>query len=150
MGGKKRLALVVLLLAAAALTAFVLFGPPQVLARSSTPDFCSGCHVMEAEYEAWAHTGAHRGIKCVDCHLPNQNKGVHYLWKSIDGLKDAVVFYSGKVSDQIVVSEHGREVIQANCIRCHGTAVSMIAHDRPCWGCHRGLQHRRSGAIETL
>lgn len=150
MGGRKKLIAVLALAGAAALAAFVLFGPPQVLARSSTPDFCAGCHVMESQYEAWAHTGAHRGIQCVDCHLPNQNKAVHYLWKSIDGIKDAVVFYSGKVSDRIAISGHGRDVLQANCIRCHGTAVSMIAQDRPCWECHRGLQHRRSGAVETL
>jgi cytochrome c nitrite reductase small subunit len=139
-----------LLLAGAAFVVFILFGPPQVLAKSSTPDFCSGCHVMEAEFAAWAHTGAHRGIKCVDCHLPNQNRAIHYLWKSIDGMKDVAFFYSGKVSEHIAISTHGGEVLQTNCIRCHSSTVAMINTERPCWSCHRYLQHRRSGAIETL
>lgn len=134
----------------AAVGAYALFGPPNVLARSSEPDFCSSCHVMEAHFEAWAHTGAHRRIKCVDCHLPNQNQAAHYLWKSIDGLKDAVLFYSGRVSDNIQLTDHGRKVLQANCIRCHETTVFRIDAGRECWGCHRHLQHRRSGAIETI
>ena len=130
--------------------AFAMFGPPHLLARSSEPNFCAGCHVMEAEFQAWAHTGAHRNIKCVDCHLPNHNMAMHYIWKSIDGFKDAWMFYSGKVTDRIILTDHGREVLQANCIRCHETTVSMISTDRDCWGCHRGVQHRRSGTIDTL
>ncbi|MDY0268918.1 cytochrome c nitrite reductase small subunit [Trichloromonas sp.] len=133
-----------------AVSAFVMFGPPKMLARSSQPDFCAGCHVMEAQYDAWAHVGAHRNIKCVDCHLPNQNATVHYIWKSIDGLKDAVLFYSGQVSDDIELTGHGRKVLQANCIRCHETTVSMIDDTRDCWKCHRGVQHQTSGTIQTL
>lgn len=139
-----------LVLVGAALIVFVLFGPPKMLARSSEPRFCADCHVMEAEYEAWAHAGAHRRIKCVDCHLPNQNRAMHYLWKSIDGLKDAVLFYSGRVSDDIELTAHGREVLRANCIRCHETTVLLIDTTRECWKCHRGLQHQRSGTIQTL
>jgi cytochrome c nitrite reductase small subunit len=148
--GKKLTLFVLCLFLGLGLIAFVLFGPPQVLAKSSMPSFCAGCHVMEAEFEAWAHTGAHRGIKCVDCHLPNQNRAVHYLWKSIDGAKDVIVFYSGTISERIVVSDHGEEVLQANCIRCHSSTVAMINTERPCWSCHRYLQHRASGAIEIL
>ena len=136
--------------AGAVVAAFVLVGPPRVLARSSEPGFCAGCHVMEAQFDAWAHVGAHRRIKCVDCHLPNQNLAMHYIWKSIDGLKDAVFFYSGQVSDDIVLTRHGKQVLQANCIRCHETTVSMIDATRDCWKCHRGIQHRRSGTIQTL
>jgi cytochrome c nitrite reductase small subunit len=138
------------ILVAGAVTAFVLFGTPRMLARSGEPNFCAGCHVMEAEFEAWAHVGAHRRIKCVDCHLPNQNQYVHYLWKSIDGLKDAYMFYSGQVTDDIELTAHGRKVLQENCIRCHSTTVMMIDTGRDCWKCHRGLQHQRSGTIQTL
>lgn len=140
-----------LAVAGVAVAAFVMVGPPQLLAQSSQPDFCAGCHVMEAEFEAWAHVGAHRSIKCVDCHLPNQNKAVHYIWKSIDGVKDAVMFYSGQVSDDIELTMHGKKVLQANCIRCHESTVSMIDTTvKDCWNCHRGVQHQNSGTILTL
>jgi len=146
----KKTVVTVMAVAGTIIAAILLFGPPRLLERSSRPDFCAGCHVMEAEYDAWAHTGAHRGIKCVDCHLPNRNLAVHYIWKSIDGLKDARMFYSGRVSDRIELTAHGRSVLQENCVRCHETTVFMITTQRDCWGCHRNLQHRRSGTIDTL
>jgi cytochrome c nitrite reductase small subunit len=134
----------------AAIVLFLLLGPPKMLAKSESPGFCSSCHVMEAEYEAWSHEGAHRRKKCVDCHLPNENQAVHYIWKSIDGLKDVLFFYSGAVPEHIKLTSHGAEVLQANCVRCHSTAVEFVNHERKCWECHRRLMHTRSGLIETL
>jgi cytochrome c nitrite reductase small subunit len=141
---------IVLAAAGAAAIFFLLLGPPGLLAKSESPVFCGGCHVMEAEFEAWSHAGAHRRKKCVDCHLPNQNKAVHYIWKSIDGMKDVGFFYSGLAPDRIQITEHGRKVLQENCIRCHEATVAMIDQDRQCWDCHRRIAHKRTGAIETL
>ncbi|WP_298438913.1 cytochrome c nitrite reductase small subunit [Geobacter sp.] len=135
---------------AIAMALFLLVGPPQLLARSSTPDFCVRCHVMESEYESWIHTGAHRRIKCVDCHLPNEHPVAHYIWKSIDGAKDAFIFYSGRVPQIIRLSAHGKVVLQKNCVRCHETTVAHIDTERHCWNCHRRVSHTRSGAMETL
>lgn len=129
---------------------FLLFGPPQLLAKSDSPNFCGSCHVMEAQYEAWAHTGAHRRKQCVDCHLPNENTGVHYVWKAIDGLKDVALFYSGQVPERIRITDHGAKVLQKNCIRCHEQTVTRINPDRQCWDCHRRLMHSRSGAMQTI
>lgn len=151
-GRKKGLLYAVLAVSAitAAAILFLALGPPRLLATTSQPDFCRQCHVMESNYEAWLHTGAHRRSKCVDCHLPNQNIGLHYVWKSIDGLKDAIVFYSGRVPERIRLSSHGGTVLQANCVRCHETTVMMTDTDRKCWNCHRKITHQRSGAMETL
>lgn len=142
--------IIILTGAGAVLFFFLLLGPPKLLAKSESPVFCSGCHVMEANFESWAHTGAHRRIKCVDCHLPNENTVVHYLWKSIDGLKDVAFFYSGRVPEQIRITSHGAAVLQKNCVRCHETTVEFINHERQCWECHRRLMHKRSGAMETI
>lgn len=132
-----------------AVAAFLMLGPPQLLAKSERPEFCAKCHVMESQYEAWFHSGAHRRNQCVDCHLPYDNQAAHYVWKSIDGMKDVVVFYSGKVPDPIQISDHGKKTIQANCIRCHEEAVSMIDNQRTCWDCHRRVMHKNVGAVET-
>lgn len=134
---------------AAAILVYLLLGPPKLLAQSESPLFCAGCHVMEDNFESWAHSGAHRRIRCIDCHLPNDNVAVHYLWKSIDGMKDVVFFYSGHVPEQIKLSAHGAKVMQKNCINCHEATVEMISHDRKCWECHRRLMHKRSGAMAT-
>ena len=133
--------------AGSALLAFLLVGPPQLLALSESPAFCASCHVMEEQHAAWSHAGAHRRIRCVDCHLPNGNPLVHYVWKSIDGMKDVVVFHSGMVPDRITLSEHGAKVVQGNCIRCHAEAVSQMDTTRQCWGCHRQLRHRMTGMV---
>ena len=137
-------------IAVAAIVLFLLIGPPKMLARSEAPEFCASCHVMGSEYEAWLHEGAHRRKKCVDCHLPNENRAAHYIWKSIDGLKDVLFFYSGAVPEHIELTSHGAKVLQANCIRCHSAAVEFVNHERKCWECHRRLMHTRSGLIEAL
>jgi len=136
-------------LAVVAVGLFLALGPPRLLAKSESPDFCASCHVMEAQFEAWFHQGAHKRIRCVDCHLPNDNLAGHYVWKSIDGLKDVVVFHSGHVPDDIRISEHGRAVVQANCIRCHATAVEMINQERSCFDCHRRVMHKLTGVTFT-
>jgi cytochrome c nitrite reductase small subunit len=147
---KKALLVVVIVGGAVLLLIFLLLGPPKILAKSDQPSFCVGCHVMEAEYEAWANTGAHRRKACVDCHLPNENSGIHYVWKAIDGMKDVAIFYSGTVPEHIELTAHGEEVLQANCIRCHEQTVTHINHDRKCWECHRRIMHTRSGAMQTI
>ena len=127
-----------------------LLGPPKLLARSDSPAFCSGCHVMQAEFEAWSHAGAHRRKQCVDCHLPNQNRTAHYVWKAIDGMKDVAFFYSGRVPERITLTAHGAEVLQQNCVRCHEQTVLLISSERKCWSCHRRVAHRLSGAMQTI
>ena len=146
---KGKLKLLILLLVAAAGGLFLMIGPPQLLAKSETPLFCASCHVMQSQYEAWFNVGAHRTIKCVDCHLPHQNIGVHYLRKSLDGLTDVVVFYSGRAPETITISQRQQRVIQSNCVRCHLNRVERIDQERQCWGCHRWLQHRLAGTRMT-
>jgi len=146
--GLFRLILVVCLAGAAA-GAFAAFGPPKLLEKSESPEFCASCHVMEAEYEAWFHEGAHRRKKCVECHLPGDSVAAHYFWKSIDGMKDEFVFNSGLVPVDIKISEHGRATVQANCVRCHETAVDRIDQTRSCTDCHRRLVHMKSGLVAT-
>lgn len=129
---------------------FLLFGPPQLLAKSESPEFCASCHVMKTEYTAYMHNGAHRRLRCIECHLPNDNLASHYMWKSIDGLKDVVVFNSGMVPERIAISDHGASVVKANCMRCHQTLISQMDTSRKCWSCHRRMTHTGTGALQTL
>lgn len=148
--GKLVITLIIAGAAAAILALFFALGPPKLLAKSESPEFCGGCHVMESEYEAWTHAGAHRRKLCVDCHLPHDNTAVHYTWKGIDGMKDTVLFYTGMVPERITLSSHGAKVVQENCVRCHETTVMLINTERPCWNCHRRIAHTRTGLIQTL
>lgn len=145
----KKIILIVAAVVIVLILPFLLIGPPKLLAKSDSPGFCAGCHVMEFQFETWRHTGAHRRIRCVDCHLPNQNLAAHYVGKAISGVKDAVAFYSGHIPDPIVLTGGGAKILRDNCVRCHEELVSMVRTERNCWDCHRGTTHRRSGAMET-
>jgi cytochrome c nitrite reductase small subunit len=134
----------------AAAAVFLLVGPPHLLERSESPAFCASCHVMEEQHTAWRHAGAHRSIRCVDCHLPNDHPARHYLWKTIDGMKDVVVFFSGRVPETISLSAHGKRTVQANCSACHAETVSMTDTTRTCWHCHRQMSHRLTGIAADL
>lgn len=133
---------------AAVLAVFVLWGPPAMLAKTSTPDYCNSCHVMNEEFESWFLTGLHRNAKCVDCHLPNTGFVRHYLWKGIDGMKDLFMFHTGVYSENTGISSHGKKIVKENCVRCHEGMVAMIKYDgRDCWSCHRRVMHRIVPAI---
>jgi cytochrome c nitrite reductase small subunit len=129
--------------------AYVAFGSPGLYAKSESPEFCGSCHVLQPEYEAWFHSGAHHNIKCVDCHLPNNNLANHLFWKSVDGVKDTLAFHTGFVSETIRISEHGAAVVEANCRRCHAELLARINENRRCWDCHRRVSHKRTGTIAT-
>ena len=122
---------------------FLLLGPPGLLEYSDSPEFCNSCHVMNSEFEEWFLAGLHRNIKCVDCHLPNNSFLSHYIWKSIDGMKDVIFFYGYIYSEMIVSTTRGKNTIQENCASCHNEMVSRInVEGRKCWDCHRRVNHR--------
>lgn len=124
------------------LSLFLLFGPPKMIELTETPQFCALCHANQNG--DWLHS-AHRGEKCIDCHLPNDNFADHYLWKSIDGGKDVFFHFSGLGDgNDTQLTAHGKKVLQANCIRCHTDMVSHINQKRSCIDCHRTLSHRRT------
>jgi cytochrome c nitrite reductase small subunit len=131
----------------AAAGTFMLFGPPRMIELTESPKFCALCHT--SQNGDWLHS-AHRGEKCIDCHLPNDNFADHYLWKSIDGGKDLFFHFSGLGDgNDTELTEHGKKVLQANCIRCHVDMVSHINNKRSCIDCHRTFSHRRTALTLT-
>jgi len=123
----------------------LLFGPPHLIERTETPQFCGLCHSMKPQHADWAHS-AHRSARCIDCHLPNDNAVNHYVWKTIDGNRDVFYEFSGlREHDEIKLSAHGHKVLQANCIRCHESTVAHIDNKRACIDCHRTAGHKRQG-----
>ena len=131
----------------AAAGTFALFGPPRMIELTESPEFCGLCHA--SQNGDWLHS-AHRGEKCIDCHLPNDNFADHYAWKSIDGGKDLFFHFSGLGDgNDTELTAHGKKVLQANCIRCHTGMVSHINNKRSCIDCHRTLSHRRTAFTLT-
>lgn len=147
---KTILSLVIIVAAVTTVSFFLLFGPPRLLAKTNEPAYCVSCHVMESQYESWIHAGAHRRKQCVECHLPYENIPAHYIWKTIDGVKDALLFYSGRVPENIKLTSHGQKVVQKNCVRCHEDTVLLINTERKCWECHRRITHKGTGTMQTF
>lgn len=117
---------------------------PEVIEYSESPRFCVKCHSMKDQYDSWEHS-LHKNFKCIDCHLPNDNFINHYIWKGIDGTKDLVSETLGlKEWWKIHLSEHGKKVLQSNCIRCHEGLVSHIDKKRNCIDCHKTVTHKNT------
>jgi cytochrome c nitrite reductase small subunit len=129
---------------------FAAFGPPGLYAKSESPEFCASCHNMEPQYEAWFHAGAHRTIKCVDCHLPNDTLAAHLAWKSLTGMRDLLEWHLGLASGEPKASLRTQGWIQANCQRCHAELMGRVNEDRWCWTCHRQFQHTLTGTVVAV
>jgi cytochrome c nitrite reductase small subunit len=114
------------------------------------PATCANCHVMDSQYENWAHAGHSQAATCAECHLPHQNIFAYYIAKARTGMHDVYVFSTGQAPVAIRAKAETQHIIQDNCIRCHQAAVENImlgpqAFDRNCWDCHRAVAHGNRG-----
>ena len=115
----------------------------------SDPATCNNCHVMDAEYEGWAHGPHALRAACIDCHAPHAFIP-KYIVKAQSGINDLYHFALGLVPEQIHAKPATDRIIQANCIRCHQETVSMVAESqadsgRYCFDCHRTVAHGPRG-----
>lgn len=128
---------------------------------SDGPETCINCHVMNTQYNDWAHS-SHRSVAtCNDCHVPHNNLFSKYLFKAQDGLRHATIFTLRAEPQAIYIREEGRKAVQSNCVRCHERLVGMeyLGHvlpgyrnhlsDRRCTDCHRETPHKRVNSLSS-
>jgi cytochrome c nitrite reductase small subunit len=70
-------------------------------------------------------------------------------------MHDVYVFSTGTTPELIRLNENSREIVQANCIRCHTDAVETIMtgvqpFERRCWDCHRSTAHGDRGSSQAI
>lgn len=129
----------------------ISLGLPNIMEKTNESTFCARCHVMKPEYLNQIKGGLHNNLRCIECHLPMDNKIFFYTWKIIDSVKDTIIFYTGLTPEKITISFRNKEIIQNNCIRCHSQMVSKLnLNKRKCWFCHRKINHQLTGLIETF
>ena len=114
------------------------------------PSTCNNCHVMDSQYESWYHAAHQNFAVCTDCHLPHQNFASYYLYKGFSGLKDIYSFTLRTYPAVLRATQKTKEIIEANCIRCHADTIENILAgaqpiDRYCWDCHRSVAHGERG-----
>lgn len=122
---------------------------------------CANCHVMLSSYNTWAKSSHARVAQCADCHIPQENFFRSYAAKAMDGGRHAYIFTTNTYPEVIRATDNAKNVIQANCIRCHEpllqakpSANANILHhdqiDRPCWSCHREVPHGTANTISSF
>ena len=119
---------------------------------SNDPAVCVNCHVMQEQYDGWLHGSHHAVATCNDCHLPNTNVVSKLYVKASNGWHHSRAFTLMDFHDPIQIKPGNSEVLEANCIRCHGSLVNDItAHGglsprgglHGCVKCHPGAGHGR-------
>jgi cytochrome c nitrite reductase small subunit len=123
----------------------------------NNPSTCNNCHVMDAAYEGWYHSGHKAAAVCGDCHTPHSFIPKYFV-KAQSGFRHVSSFVTGHIPDAIRARESSRQVIQENCIRCHAETVSDIMMgqvsgevdanyeaERYCFECHRSVAHGERG-----
>ncbi len=131
--------------------AFYISKAPSYL--SDNPETCINCHVMNPQFATWAHSSHRQITNCNECHVPHNNVFHKYAFKMQDGLRHATIFTMRTEPQVIQIREAGKEVVQANCVRCHDKQTGMefirplipafVNHlpDRDCIDCHREMPH---------
>jgi len=122
---------------------------------SDDPEACINCHIMVPQYSTWQHSSHGRVTSCNDCHVPQDSTWRKYWFKANDGLRHSALFTLRMERQVIEAIPESKEVIQANCIRCHKNvvdqAVAPIGHDfeRSCVECHREVPHGRVHSLSS-
>jgi len=143
------------------LTAYAVYISKATSYLSDDPRTCINCHVMNPQFNDWAHS-AHRNVAtCNDCHVPHNNVFNKYLFKAKDGLRHATIFTLRTEPQVIYILGAGKKVVQENCIRCHGRVAGMeylgsvlpAYHnhlvERTCLDCHRETPHSRVNGLSS-
>jgi cytochrome c nitrite reductase small subunit len=86
------------------------------------PRACVNCHIMEPQYAGWQKSSHHAVARCIDCHLPS-SFFEKYFAKAENGYRHGKLFTTQTFEEPITVKAPGREILQANCERCHADLV---------------------------
>jgi cytochrome c nitrite reductase small subunit len=126
------------------------------------PSACANCHIMQPQYDAWQKGSHHAAAVCIDCHLPNDFVSKYYT-KAENGYRHGKLFTTGEFNEPIFVQARGREILEENCLRCHGSLVAELEphpgdqspsrdvaasqRDVSCVRCHSGVGHGDSARL---
>jgi cytochrome c nitrite reductase small subunit len=119
---------------------------------------CSNCHIMNDEFDSWRKGPHHAVAGCNDCHVPPQFFQ-KYLAKGRNGYHHSMGFTfqsatpdadgASRVFDEpIRIKATNSQILQDNCLRCHGDLVHDIVRGSTwaddairCVQCHNSVGH---------
>lgn len=112
---------------------------------SHDPKACDNCHVMNEFYDGWQKSSHHSAGVCVDCHMP-EGLIEKVVAKADNGYRHSKGFTFMDFHDPIMIKPRNSEILQNNCVRCHGALVHDIVSDQKneklsCVHCHSHVGH---------
>jgi len=115
---------------------------------SNDPKACVNCHIMQDQYNGWRKSSHHAVAVCNDCHVPHDFVG-KYTAKALNGYHHSRAFTLQDFHEPIMIGSKNAQILQDNCVRCHGDLVNSIAHNTnqasngaiKCVQCHREVGH---------
>jgi nitrate/TMAO reductase-like tetraheme cytochrome c subunit len=119
-----------------------------VLTYTSSPSFCSSCHIMQTRYVSWQRSAHWGKATCIECHSEPGTWGE--IKAHLNGTRYLYVMMTGAMSGPILRAS----VESATCESCHAPAQlpesarnHRIHHQFhrsaaiECVACHGGLVH---------
>jgi cytochrome c nitrite reductase small subunit len=112
---------------------------------SNDPNACMNCHIMRDQFDGWSHSTHKAVAACNDCHTPHRFPD-KYIVKGINGFNHSLAFTLGTYPENLHIREFNADIAYENCVECHSTAISSVAHitsDDPlnCVMCHGNVGH---------
>lgn len=117
---------------------------------SDDPKACINCHIMNEQHNSWLSGPHHARASCNDCHVPHDSLAHKYLVKAEQGFRHSKGFTLNNFHEPIRITPSGREVVIANCVRCHEAMThdirAAVAHGPggpavDCLHCHSSMGH---------
>lgn len=109
--------------------------------------FCASCHLMR-EAAVTQKKGMHANLACNECHAPHALLA-KIPFKARSGFDDIVGNIAGR-DLPVPPGKTQRDVVQQNCIACHGSVnvtVASMSVKPYCVDCHRSVAHMRYSPI---
>jgi cytochrome c nitrite reductase small subunit len=103
------------------------------------------------EESVWTHSRSiHARQACNECHIPHDGAAHMLSYKVQLGLHDIMANTFSGVSGNIESGHDMKEVIQANCVRCHYATVKEVnmTTKQYCTDCHRSVPHQNKMPID--
>lgn len=119
------------------------FGYGEGLSYLSTdPAACANCHIMQPQLDSYFKASHHAVATCNDCHLPHDYVQ-KYLAKVSNGWNHSVAFTTGRFNEPITIKEGNAQILQNNCLACHGALVHDLVTGQQlrCVHCHKTVGH---------
>jgi cytochrome c nitrite reductase small subunit len=125
---------------------------------SNDPRACANCHIMNEQLDSWRKGPHHAVATCNDCHVP-PHFPAKYIAKARNGYHHSKGFTFQPArpdepgaqltfEEPIRIKEKNSQILQDNCLRCHGDFVHEIVRGASwaqdairCVHCHSSVGH---------